>query len=149
MADFKRQSNNNNVFNQYKKSHKNNIISTKFENKFKLIIIAIIIIFMIEPILLCNFGLLIKYKSSNITLKIRGIGSKKIFYNETRYPPDFIYINNKLQSNVSFEYDFNRTENFVKLVWNNEITNCENMFYECKDITKWIYQILIVQMLME
>ena len=135
MVDFKRQSNDNNVFNQYKKSYKNKI-STKFENKFKLAIIAIIIIFMIEPILLCNLGLLIKYKSSNITLKIRGIGSKKIFSSELNYPPDFIYINNKLQSNVSFEYNFNRTENFVKLVWNNEITNCENMFYECKDITE-------------
>ena len=135
MVDFKRQSNNNNVFNQYKKSYKNKI-STKFENQFKLIIIAIIIIFMIEPILLCNLGLLIKYKSSNITLTIRGIGSKKIFSLELNYPPDFIYINNKLQSHVASEFDFNQTENFVKLVWNNKITNCENMFYECKDITE-------------
>ena len=93
--------------------------------------------FFIPKISNNNSYLLIDSKFSSITLKVKGFGNKDVFsrsYFENEYYPDMVYINGIKQSKVNCGYDFNQTENFVELVWNNSINNCENMFRECSDI---------------
>ena len=52
------------------------------------------------------------------------------------YYPDNIYINGKKEEMVNYSYYFNQTDNYVELIWNNSITNCENMFRGCSSITE-------------
>jgi len=49
-------------------------------------------------------------------------------------PPDEIYINDINQSIINNEYNFNKSENKVKLVWYNEINSTACLFYHCNDI---------------
>ena len=97
-----------------------------YETIFKLLIINILIIQI-----LCGL--------SSITLKILGIGDKSIFnfnttlYKKTFYPKE-VYINDEKQSTVKYSYYFNQTENYVKLIWNTVINNCQYIFYQCQDI---------------
>jgi len=77
-----------------------------------------------------------KYHFSNITLKLKGIGNKNIlsnYFNEANYPYE-ISINGIKQNEVSYHYNFNKTDNYVELSWNNNIINCENMFRGCSSI---------------
>ena len=72
-------------------------------------------------------------QSSCITLKINGFGSKKIF--DLRYThPDEVYINKVKQERILSNYYFNETENEVKLIWNETITSCYHLFFECNEI---------------
>ena len=77
---------------------------------------------------------------SNITININGPGRKSIFSascGRTKFPePKYVYINNILQETVSDKYDFNETENNIKLVWEDKISNCNCMFQNCGDIIK-------------
>ena len=80
-------------------------------------------------------------KSSYISLKINGPGIKTVTSNiisPSCYPrykqPDEIYINNIKQERVLNYYDFNETENEVKLFWNESVTSCNCLFLECSDI---------------
>ena len=78
---------------------------------------------------------------SYITLKIKGKGNKKIFCDkfslfQSKYYPNKIYINGELQNIVNHSYYFNRTENYVELLWNETIDNCRYMFYECFEIVE-------------
>ena len=80
-------------------------------------------------------------KSSYISLKINGPGIKTVTSNiisPSCYPrykqPDEIYINNIKQERVSNYYNFNDTENEVKLVWNEPVTSCNCLFLKCTDI---------------
>ena len=82
------------------------------------------------------------FSNSNITLKIKGIGYKNIFGNQTgnafekqNYPSE-ININGNRQDIINHTYYFNLTENIVELVWNYSITNCTNMFRRSYDITE-------------
>ena len=84
-----------------------------------------------------NFAL----KSSNITLKIKGKGNKKIFSNihslscsPSFNRPDEVIINGNKQETVKYNYDFNETENEIILIWNEPATSCNCMFVQCKDI---------------
>ena len=85
---------------------------------------------------------LFEYKLSKITLKIKGIGYKNIFGNETNYSfskscyPNEIIINGEKQNIIYHSYDFNQTDNFVELIWNNSIKSCWNMFRRSYDITE-------------
>ena len=84
---------------------------------------------------------MIESKSSYIILKIRGIGYSNIFFNNTKYfkdsdYPNEIYINNVTKNKITYKYYFSRNENFVKLIWNNEINNVKLMFAECSNITE-------------
>ena len=76
---------------------------------------------------------------SNITLKVKGPGNNIIFWSNTQefspnYYPNLIYINDIQQNIINHSFYFNETENKVKLVWNNSITNCKNMFKNCPSI---------------
>ena len=78
------------------------------------------------------------FQYSKITLKIKGIGSFNIIGNEFE-GLDYlkkIFINGNEQSGIKNEYDFNQTNNFVELLWDDDINNCENMFSECEEITE-------------
>ena len=50
------------------------------------------------------------------------------------YFPNEIYINGYPQNIVNYSYVFNKTDNYVELIWNNKITNCDFMFASCFDI---------------
>jgi surface protein len=102
------------------------------ENKFIFIIILNIIIkkFYNDE---CYLNI---YYFANITLKIKGIGIKNVLSNyfNKNYYPDEISINGIKQNEVSYNYNFNKTDNFVELSWNNNRINCENMFNNCPSI---------------
>ena len=74
--------------------------------------------------------------SSNITLKIKGIGYKNIFgfvksnsaYTfPSSYYPDIIYINNE-QKEVNYSYYLNEEDNFIELIWDKDVKSCKSMF---------------------
>ena len=83
----------------------------------------------------------ITYYSSFITLTIKGQGKSQIFYynNNNEYCPttsfpDEVHINNNQQDNISSEYYFNESTNIIKLVYYDNLTNLDCMFYTCKNI---------------
>ena len=80
----------------------------------------------------------IRNKSSFITLKINGPGNKKIIYSSAcgqKYSmPDELYINGAKNSKVVYNYKFKEKENEVKLIWNGIVSNCDCLFFGCKDI---------------
>ena len=79
-----------------------------------------------------------QFRFSNISLKIKGTGTKNIFSSDFRFSidnyPKEVYINKYKQSNVSHSYYFNQSYNYVELIWYNTINNCECIFKECIDI---------------
>ena len=82
------------------------------------------------------------FRNSKITLKIIGIGESKILRNDTPY--NFkgfnylkeVFINEKKQNTIDYKYYLNETVNFVELIWDDNINNCQNMFLECSNITE-------------
>jgi len=112
-------------------------------NAFRNNIIYLIIIIHLMQIILSNNNLqFIKYKFSNITLKINGIGNKKVitsyhsYYTDSRFCPNMIYINGVKQSSIKSWYYLNETYNFVEIIWNRSITYSEMMFRGCEDINE-------------
>jgi len=81
---------------------------------------------------------LIEYNSYNITLKIKGTGTKQIFSSNSRFTnyPNEVYINGNKQNVVTHSYNLNQEDNFIELIWNNLINSCVCMFFECSDITE-------------
>ena len=116
---------------------KNKIISSKIILHIK---IAIIIIIDLVQISLGHKGILINSEcSNNITLKIKGPGFKNVFSTSfsSSVHPDKIYINGNEQTSVNPGYDLNETDNYVKLSWNTEIKDYDDMFNGCSDITEF------------
>ena len=74
---------------------------------------------------------MIKYKYSNITLKIRGPGEQKILSSSFKPNcfPNIIYINGNQNFTINNTYYFNGIENSVYLIWNNSINDCSSMLY--------------------
>ena len=101
-----------------------------------MIITLFIIINLIIQIFSYNKIEFLYTKYSNITLKIKGEGIKKILnsYFVKSYPPYQVYINENLQNTVNYSYNFNETDNLVKLIWKDNNISCYNMFYDCRDI---------------
>ena len=100
--------------------------------------------------ILDNKSFLLELKFSKITLKIKNEGYKNIFgynYSDCSYYPNEIVINGDKQNIITYNYQFNQTENLVELIWNNSINYCECMFYDVLILQKWIYQILILHQL--
>ena len=54
-------------------------------------------------------------------------------FNEINYPYE-ISINLIKQNEVSYNYNFNKSDNYVELLWNDNRINCENMFKGCSSI---------------
>ena len=135
------------INNNYKKNKNDNIIINQ-RNKRKIFLIRnikinfikiikyIILLNLFNNIILNNKISLIKYKSYNITLKIKGIGTKKIFSQNTEYYPDEVYINGYKTNAVTYSYYLSETDNAIGLIWYDLISNCEYMFFECTDITE-------------
>ena len=80
--------------------------------------------------------------SYNITLKIKGIGESNIFCNEEEYNftgidyLEEIYINNIQENPKKYSYYFNQAENFVQLIWNDNLNDFSYMFRKCSNITE-------------
>ena len=104
----------------------------KYENS-KISFILIIILDLFVKIFPGDKLLLIENTYSSITLKIKGIGYKKIFNN---YNPNTIYINGLKQKQVNYTYYLNQTESFIELIWNNAIERTNSMFFNCTNITE-------------
>ena len=112
------------------------------EKRRKISLYILSFIYLMNPILSKEYNNIIYY-SSFITLTIKGPSTSKIFYNnynniycpKTIFP-DEIYINDILQSNISSEYYFNESINIVKLIYDNQLTNLNCMFYTCQNITE-------------
>ena len=115
----------NNKKNQIKNDE--NIIFIVREFLFNLLILSILVQNIIS---ICCQNTIIS-KDSFITLKVCQNGIQKIFNNGTR--PNEIWIDNEIKPFINNSYSLNNT-NIVKLIWQNEITNCFKMFYECNTI---------------
>ena len=123
--------------------------STKYENKqnFKHIfsISKIVILIKILPLLLNNVWFPFEINFSKITIKIKGKGVKNILgYNQdpnykfdSANYPNYVYINGEFQNIVNYSYNFNQTDNYIELIWNNSINSCRNMFRDCSDIIEF------------
>ena len=68
-------------------------------------------------------------KNSKITLKIKGIGINTILGNETNVNfksinyLNEVYINGNRQDKIEYKYDFNETNNFIELIWDDNIND--------------------------
>ena len=122
------------------KIDRNEIIRKKINFINYVIIIFIIVLDSFNHILSKCILPSIELKFSNITLRIKGIGNKNIFGNDTYfkniYYPNEIYINGDKQDIVKKSYNFNETDNFVELKWKIVINNSNYMFEKCSDITE-------------
>ena len=104
----------------------------------------LIILYIIELLLPINNLCFINFQYSKISLKIKGNGTKNILgspYGEhifdTQYYPNEVYINGEKQNTVNYSYEFDQEDNYVELIWNDNVNNCQNMFRQCKDITEF------------
>ena len=109
-----------------------------------------IIIFFFQLIMLINILISIKgnkfdfyyFQYSKITLKVKGIGENNILGDDKDYNfsnIDYlieVFINGHKQDKIEYKYYFNQTDNYVELIWNDSITNCDSMFYSCSNITE-------------
>ena len=143
-----------NVDRKGQKKYKKNIDDfdiKKCSNKFNLIKniitnINYIGIFIIKYLLIiCLFKLTknnsIYFNYSIITLIIKGESKRTSLGNilsnmfEGINYLQKVTINGNIQD-ISNEYYFNETDNFIKLIWYNNISNCNYMFSECKKIVE-------------
>ena len=147
----------NNIFKIFiRKSKKKIVIEKKIKEKKKLLIninktkiimadIYFIFLLIINYLILINFiniakGNGINYGYSKIYLKIKGNGKHYILGNGADFNFEGInflkevYINGNKQNTIDYIYDFNQTDNYVKLIWDDNITNCNYMFYFCLNI---------------
>ena len=126
--------------NQIKK-RKNNLIgnNTILRNYIIFTLIRSIILNIFSQNILFD---LFKFQDSKITLRIKGIGESILFGNITKYSFQNINhlkevsINGNKQDTIEYKYDFNETDNFVELIWDDNVNNCQNMFYKCSNITE-------------
>ena len=122
-----------------KNNIKDNITITK--NDINLITFIIINLFCkIKSYILYDF-FPFQYSSKKI-LKVKGIGENYIFGNNGIYKFNgfnflkYVYINGIKQDTKTYKYNFNQTDNVVELTWDDNINDCENMFWKCANITE-------------
>ena len=133
--------NDNNIFikKQRKKRYKFLIRNINHLRNFIEIIKYIILLYIFNNIFVNNKISLIEYNSYNITLKIKGNGTKNIFdslHFSSEYYPNEVYINGDKQTcDTTYRYNLNQTDNVIGLIWYNLISGCDNMFNHCFDIT--------------
>jgi len=122
-------------------SNKFNIIKNIFSD------INYLSVFIIKIIVIINFYNQTKSNSifftySKISLKIKGEGENTILGNSTDFQFNGIdylkevYINGINQSTIAYNYIFNKSDNLVELIWDDNINSCMLMFYECINITE-------------
>ena len=143
IGDKTKLKNNNNKIIENRMKRKNIIYNS---NKIILNYIIFNLILSIIKIIFCrikyNIFDLFYFQNSKITLKIRGIGHNDILGNqEKNYFNGIIflkevYINGNITDSIKREYNFNQTDNIVELIWDENINNCEFMFFRCYNITE-------------
>ena len=104
--------------------------------------------FLTYPLFLNLFTPIFSFstKSTYITLRIDGTGTKYIFYahygsncNPLFNYPNEVYINNVKQDKVLNYYNFIEPKNEVILLWNSTITSCNCLFLGCEDIKEIVF----------
>ena len=73
-------------------------------------------------------------KSSIIKLKIYGTGIQYILYSSYISNPNEIKINGINQTDISKSYNLVSENNTVEIKWNDQITDCSDMFRDCSNI---------------
>ena len=125
--------------NRKKNIIKNDII---YNNCIILYFIKLLIIINILNPIENNKYNFFNFQYSKMTLKIKGVGKSIILRNEQGVTLNWVnylkevYINGKMQDIIAYEYYFNQTDNYVELIWDDNIDNCIKIFYECKNITE-------------
>ena len=86
------------------------------------------------------------FQYSKISLKVKGEGYNTILGTDSNIDTNNnfngmnflieIKINGKTEATKKKMYYFNELDNSVDLIWNDNIDNCDNMFYECENITE-------------
>ena len=136
--DFVNNKNESKIINkQNKRKNIQNVLINHYynNNNISIIIIKLLLIININSQILSHNKLnIILFKFSNVTLKIKGPGNKKILGFGSNYYPSTIYINGEKQTSIYNSYNFNLTDNKVELIWNNTINSCGSMFKECSNI---------------
>ena len=127
-----------------RKTEDNGIVHFKIEsnnkNNFPVLMNIVILIFIFHILLISkivNCAPIFTRKLSNnfIILKVKEIGKFKILGSKFQNPSQII-INGKETSLDTYSYNFTRTDNTIKLYWNEPLTNCSSMFYKCFNITE-------------
>ena len=98
-----------------------------------------ILIFLIKSLILINIFNGIQNKNSKIYLNIKGISQRHILghlFRGNNYL-NKIYINGYSQeiSNKNI-YNLNESNNYVELIWNDNLDNCDYLFHAGNEITK-------------
>ena len=73
---------------------------------------------------------------SKITIKINSINNQKIFYSSFKKYPSKVLVNNQLKSISSNTLNLIDSPNIIELIWDNDLTTCEKLFYECHGIVE-------------
>ena len=130
--------------NKLKEKHgnkrKNNIIKNYINNN-NYIIIAVIKFFLMINLFFrikSNTYNLYFFQDSKITLKVKGNGENTIFnenFDYSNYLKE-VHINGDIQNEIKYKYSFNKEDNFVELIWNDNINNTNDMFKGCTSITE-------------
>ena len=123
--------------NQSKKI-KNYINDNNLNRYYIIIIINVFIIIYLLCKIKCNiYDALLFQFSSKITLKVKGIGDSALFNNSNNLKNHLqdVCINGIHQDNIHYIYNLNQSDNLIELIFDDNITDCINMFYGCKNIT--------------
>ena len=134
----------NTIYQKEKNKPRNNIYYPYylFENSF---IFLIVIILFLNRIFCPKKGKNHLNYLSSITIKIKGTGEQNIIFGgwgnvcyRLSRTPDRIIINDIEQENVDYKYNFDssQTINIVKIIWNNDLTTCHCLFFECSSIVE-------------
>jgi len=109
-------------------------------NSFLLFLIKLLIPIIIFSPIKNNKLDFFYFQLSKITLKIKGVGESDILRNNSESNlTDFlkeVYINDIKQDRKAYKYYFNQTDNYVELIWDDNISICINMFCNCTNITE-------------
>ena len=121
-----------------------NYKNQKINNYMSIILIKLLLLIIFCRIKSNNkFFNSFNHASSNITLKIKGKGYTTILGGHVKYNfTSFnlvreVKINGiKIDLNINNKYNFNEDENYVEITLDDNITNCDHMFYGCNKITE-------------
>ena len=113
-------------------------LKKRFNN---LILLIFIIIFLSSDFLSKVFSKIILnlFNSSIITIKIKGPGNRYILSNDFSFDPLQIYIegiNDDYVNYVTREYNFENEQTTVKMIFDDNLNTCENMFKDLSYITE-------------
>ena len=83
-----------------------------------------------------------QFQNSKIALKIKGISENSLLGNIKDYEFKSINylkevnINGFRQDTIAYKYIFTQADNYVELIWDDNVQNCDYMLYGCNNITE-------------